>query len=82
MQRGLGNEQPAPRTKSHRRQTISLHYHATDGLEHGVPLLNNVFRRLGHSSIQTSADVYSYTIQERDRQAVELTAGLLQATAK
>jgi hypothetical protein len=57
------------------------HYHATAGLQAGVDLFT-MSRRLGQCSIQVTADVHSHPVKELDRQAAELTAGLLQVAAK
>jgi hypothetical protein len=41
---------------------------------HGAALLT-MSRRLGHSGIQVTADIYSHTVQELDRQAAERDGG-------
>jgi integrase len=60
------------------------HNHATTGLRNGVDLLV-MSRRLGHSSVKVTADVYSHVVEELDHEAANLTAlvvPLLTAGAK
>jgi integrase len=42
----------------------------------GVPLLA-MSKRLGHSSIAITGDLYSHVVEQLDRQAADLTADLL-----
>ena len=51
------------------------HGHATEGLRAGVDLVT-MSRRLGHSSIQVTGDIYAHVVDELDRKAAELTARL------
>ena len=51
------------------------HGHATAGLRAGVDLVT-MSRRLGHSSIQVTGDIYAHVVEELDREAAELTARL------
>ncbi len=51
------------------------HGHATGGLRAGVDLLT-MSKRLGHSSVAVTGDIYAHVIEELDRDAAERTAGL------
>jgi integrase len=52
------------------------HGHATAGLRAGVDL-HTMSRRLGHSSVAITGDVYSHVVEELDRDAADRTADLL-----
>lgn len=52
------------------------HGAATTGLAAGVPLLA-MSKRLGHSSIAVTGDLYSHVVEQLDREAAEKTAALL-----
>jgi len=51
------------------------HQHATSGLAAGVDLLT-MSRRLGHSSVAITGDIYSHVVEELDRGAAERTSPL------
>jgi integrase len=46
-------------------------------LEKGVDIAT-VSERLGHSSVRTTADIYSHAIRGRDRAAAETWDGIMQ----
>jgi integrase len=52
------------------------HGAATAGLAAGVPLLA-MSKRLGHSSVSITGDLYSHVVERLDREAAERTAALL-----
>ena len=52
------------------------HGAATAGLAAGVPLLA-MSKRLGHSSVSITADLYSHVVEQLDREAAERTAALV-----
>jgi integrase len=52
------------------------HGAATAGLAAGVPLLA-MSKRLGHSSVAITGDLYSHVVEQLDREAAERTADLL-----
>ena len=52
------------------------HGAATAGLAAGVPLLA-MSKRLGHSSVSITGDLYSHVVEQLDREAAERTAALL-----
>jgi integrase len=55
------------------------HSHATAGLRAGVDL-HTMSRRLGHSSVSVTGDVYSHVVQELDHDAAERIAGVVLAS--
>ena len=57
------------------------HVHATTGLRAGVGL-HAMSRRLGHSSVAITGDVYSHVVEELDRDAAERTADVLFAPTR
>jgi integrase len=52
------------------------HNHATNGLRAGVDLLT-MSRRLGHSSVAITGDIYSHLVEELDQEAANRTADLV-----
>lgn len=52
------------------------HTSATLLLAEGVPL-KNVSKRLGHSSVTTTGDIYAHALRSVDREAAEKLDGLL-----
>ncbi len=52
------------------------HGAATAGLAAGVPLLA-MSKRLGHSSVSITGDLYSHVVEHLDREAAERTAALM-----
>jgi integrase len=58
------------------------HWHVTQALGAGLPV-RDVAERVGHASARMTLDVYGHAIQDSDRKAAEVVAGLLaQPTAK
>ena len=49
---------------------------ATTGIRAGVDLLR-MSKRLGHSSVSVTGNIYAHFIEELDQEAAEKTAGLL-----
>jgi integrase len=56
---------------------VLRHSHASLLLEKGVDIAT-VSERLGHSSVRTTADIYSHAIRGRDRAAAETWDGIMQ----
>jgi len=52
------------------------HTHATAGLRAGIDL-HTMSRRLGHSSVAITGDIYSHVVEELDHNAAVRTADLL-----
>ncbi len=52
------------------------HTHATAGLRAGIDL-HTMSRRLGHSSVAITGDIYFHVVEEQDRDAADKTADLL-----
>ncbi len=57
------------------------HGHATAGLRAGLDLLT-MSRRLGHASVQITADVYGHVVEELDREAADRTADVFLARSQ
>ncbi|MFR5492942.1 tyrosine-type recombinase/integrase [Dialister invisus] len=66
-----GFEQFCKKTFGHGSMHTFRHTHATKLLENGIDL-DYVSKRLGHSSITTTADIYISMTDKRDKAAVEL----------
>ena len=66
-----GFEQFCKKTFGHGSMHTFRHTHATKLLENGIDL-DYVSKRLGHSSIPTTADIYISMTDKRDKAAVEL----------
>ena len=55
------------------------HFHATQLLAAGTPI-TLVSRRLGHSSVVVTLNVYGHWLPQQDRQAASTIAGVLAST--
>jgi site-specific recombinase XerD len=54
------------------------HSHASILLEKGVAL-TTVSERMGHSSVRTTADIYSHALRGKDEEAAEIFGKVMQS---
>ena len=57
------------------------HSHASILLERGVAM-TTVSERMGHSSVRTTADIYSHALRGKDREAAEIFGKVMQAAGE